>query len=91
MAKENQYSDEQIRKMLIEYLINKHGDKEAKKIMQNSDYTFTDELIPNNPVIMLRTKDEKFFRSFLINNGKLEEMERVDENSEEGKILYKHR
>ena len=81
--------NEKIRKMVIDYLINKHGQREAREIIENSDWTVDNKLIPNCSAISVEAKNEKYSCSFLFNGKKLEKLEdNIDENSDVGKILY---
>ena len=91
--------NEKIRKMVIDYLINKHGQKKTEEIINCSDWG-VDKFIPsdnykeNNSIsdcfcIDIKSKDEKYSYSFWFDGEKLEESgDAVDENSDIGKILH---
>ena len=81
--------NEKIRKMVIDYLINKHGQREAREIIESSNWTVDNKLIPDFSAISVEAKNKKYSCSFLFNGKKLEKLEdNVDENSDVGKILY---
>lgn len=81
--------NEKIRKMVIDYLINKYGQRDAREIIENSDWTVDNKLIPNCSAISVEAKNRKYSCSFLFNGKKLEKLEdNIDENSDLGKILY---
>ena len=81
--------NEKIRKMVINYLINKHGQREAREIIESSDWTVDNKLIPGFSAISVEAKNKKYICSFLFNGKKLKKLEdNVDENLDVGKILY---
>ncbi len=81
--------NEKIRKMVMDYLINKHGQREAREIIENSDWTVDNKLIPDFSAISVEAKNRKYSCSFLFNGKKLEKLEDdIDKNSDVGKILY---
>ncbi|MCK4592136.1 hypothetical protein KAT63_01700 [Candidatus Parcubacteria bacterium] len=66
--------NEKIRKMIIDYLINKYGQKKAKEIIENSDWTVDNKLIPDCSAISVEAKNEKYSCSFLFNGKELEKL-----------------
>lgn len=81
--------NEKVRKTLINYLISKHGEKLAQKIINNSNYGIDNKLLSGSQLISIYTKDNQFYGAFIINDNKIEELETVDPSSKEGKSLYK--
>jgi len=81
--------DEKIRNMLIDYLTKKHGELEVQKIINSSKFGMI-EFIPGSPMISIHTQDDKCFGVFHVAGNGIEENERIDPNSKEGKILYNH-
>ena len=81
--------NEEIRKLVIDYLVNKHGQKNVEEIVNNGSWTVASNIIPDYIAITVYEKDKKDFCSFWFDGEKLEEVEgRIDENSEIGKTLY---
>ena len=81
--------NEEIRKLVIDYLVNKHGQKNAEEIVNNGSWTVVNNLILDYIAITVYEKNEKYFCSFWFDGEKLEKLEdRIDENSEIGKTLY---
>lgn len=79
--------NEKVRKILIDHLIKKYGNIEAKKIISDSSYGVS-ELKPGSKTLsIIHMRGDQFLGSYSITNDKMEESEVINPSSREGRVI----